>query len=162
MWECFPPPPADDCLHCVTVLYVLHTQALTCFFLPLLTFALQSASPADVWLQPGPYYGHEQVWRPQPHGNQRTGTFITFLHLCPCVCLRCLQTSGYNLAHNLAMSIFGGLSPMAISALALKLPPPALAAGVLLLLWAALAVAAAAPLVRLVPRINAREPAGGL
>ncbi|WIA36065.1 hypothetical protein OEZ86_007421 [Tetradesmus obliquus] len=73
-----------------------------------------------------------------------------------------VRTSGYNLAHNLAMSIFGGLSPMAISALALKLPPPALAAGVLLLLWAALAVAAAAPLVRLVPRINAREPAGGL
>jgi hypothetical protein len=73
-----------------------------------------------------------------------------------------LQTSGYNLSHNLAMSIFGGLSPMAISALAIKLPPPALAAGVLLLLWAVLAAAAAAPLVKIVPRINAREPAGGL
>jgi hypothetical protein len=51
---------------------------------------------------------------------------------------------------------------MAISALAIKLPPNALAAGVLLLLWAVLTFAAAAPLVKVAPRINAREPAGGL
>jgi hypothetical protein len=73
-----------------------------------------------------------------------------------------LQTSGYNLSHNLAMSIFGGLTPMAISALAIKVPPPALAAGVLLVCWAVVACAAAVPLVRVAPRINAREPAGGL
>lgn len=79
----------------------------------------------------------------------------------PCCCSCAVQTSGYNLAHNLAMSLFGGFVPMAISALAIRLPPAALSAGVVLVITAVITWAAAVPLIKLAPQINTRAPVGG-
>ncbi|KAI8467534.1 MAG: major facilitator superfamily domain-containing protein [Monoraphidium minutum] len=71
-----------------------------------------------------------------------------------------VRASGYNLGHNLSMTIFGGFSPFAVTALSVPVHPPALAAAVVVAILAAVSIAAAAPLVRVAPRINARAAAG--
>jgi hypothetical protein len=58
------------------------------------------------------------------------------------------------------MSIFGGLCPLMISALAVALKPPSSAAGAVVLLSAAVTAGAGMALIRVAPGANAPCPAG--
>lgn len=71
-----------------------------------------------------------------------------------------VRASGYNLGHNLAMSIFGGLCPLIISALAVVIHPAANAAGVVVVLTALLTFVGGVLLVKVLPGTNAPVPAG--
>jgi hypothetical protein len=71
-----------------------------------------------------------------------------------------VRATGYNLGHNLAMSIFGGLCPLIISALAVVLHPATNAAGVVVVMTALLTFMAGVVLVKVLPGTNAPVPAG--
>lgn len=78
----------------------------------------------------------------------------------PAIFPSAVRASGYNLGHNLAMSIFGGLSPLIISALAVVIHPASNAAGVVVVMTALLTFGAGVVLVKVVPWTNAPAPAG--
>eukprot|EP00878_Enallax_costatus_P009882 GHUV01010319.1.p1 GENE.GHUV01010319.1~~GHUV01010319.1.p1 ORF type:complete len:550 (+),score=105.42 GHUV01010319.1:1185-2834(+) len=59
--------------------------------------------------------------------------------------------------HNLAMSLWGGLTPFIVSAMALGMQPAALAAGVLIVVIAVVSWIAAIPLIAIAPQTNAIE-----
>lgn len=59
--------------------------------------------------------------------------------------------------HSLAMSVWGGLSPLMISALALVVTPATLAAGVLTMILAVVSVIAAVLLIKVAPQTNASD-----
>jgi hypothetical protein len=58
------------------------------------------------------------------------------------------------------MSIFGGLCPLIVSALAVVLQPATYAAGVVVVMTTLLSVAAGVALIKVVPESNAPCPAG--
>jgi MHS family proline/betaine transporter-like MFS transporter len=72
-----------------------------------------------------------------------------------------VRTTGYNLGHNLTMSLFGGVAPLAISALSVVLKPASHAAGVVVIMSTVLSVAAGLALAGVAPATNAPCPAGG-
>eukprot|EP00775_Hariotina_reticulata_P009250 gene9250-9416_t len=81
------------------------------------------------------------------------GGFMTSIG--PSIFPPAVRASGYNLAHNLAMSLFGGLSPIIVSALAIVVKPAAVSAGVVCIVFAVVSWAAAIPLTKVAPQTNA-------
>lgn len=71
---------------------------------------------------------------------------FTCCRLCPPVCS--------------AMSIFGGIAPLAMSSLGVVLQPATMAAGVVVVITALITFAAGVVLVKVVPGTNAPVPAG--
>jgi MHS family proline/betaine transporter-like MFS transporter len=83
-----------------------------------------------------------------------------FTSIGPQIYPSAVRASGYNLGHNLAMTLFGGVSPLLVTALGESVRPAALAAGVILLIFTGVSWVASVLLVRVVPRVNARATAG--
>ena len=73
---------------------------------------------------------------------------------CTTVLLLLLLT---HAGHNLAMSLWGGLTPFIVSAMALGMQPAALAAGVLIVVIAVVSWVAAIPLIAIAPQTNATD-----
>jgi hypothetical protein len=71
-----------------------------------------------------------------------------------------VRTSGYNLGHNTCMSVFGGLTPLIVSAMATAIKPATTAAGILIIFTALLSFVSGVALIKVVPATNAACPAG--
>lgn len=87
-----------------------------------------------------------------------TGGLMTTIG--PTIYPAAVRASGYNISHNLTMSLFGGLTPLIVSALAVKLHPTTNAAGLVIVLTALVTVCAGLVLVKVSPAVNAPCAAG--